>query len=126
MPIDPKDFTASWEPALPSGAQWVAVTHTPTGRTFRLKAAKCVRLQWAAAPDPAAARKAWLVATGVAYLERLLYDESDDGVREAAIQAVKDAARAALAARETCEALKLKYPAYAARIPTITVELGDD
>ena len=126
MPIDPRDFTASWEPPLPSGAQWVVVTHTPTGRSFRLKAAKCVRLAWAAAPNPAAARQAWLKANAVAYLERVLYDESDVGVREAAIRTIKEAARQALAASDTCEAMKLQYPAYAARIPTITVELGDD
>ena len=126
MPIDPRDFTASWEPALPSGAQWAELTHTPTGRTFRLKAAKCVRLAWAAAEEPVKARNAWLEENGVAYLERVLYGESDVGVREAAIATIKDAARAALAARDTCEAMKLQYPAYAARIPTITVELGDD
>ena len=98
MPIDPRDFTVSWEPVQPSGAQWAKITHTPTGRSFRLKAAKCVRIEWAAAPDPAAAREAWLVATGVAYLERVLYDESAVGVREAAVATIKDAARAALAA----------------------------
>ena len=126
MPVNPADFTAEWGPVNAAGVQWVELTHTPTGRTFRLKAAKCVRLEWAAAAEPAKARLAWLIATGVAYLERLLYGESDVGVREAAIATIKEAARAALAARDTCEAMKLQYPAYAARIPTITVELGDD
>ena len=126
MAIDPKDFTVEWGTVNNAGVQWAELTHTPTGRSFRLKAAKCVRLAWAAAPDPAAARLAWLKETGVAYLERVLYGESDVGVREAAIATIKDAARAALAARDTCEAMKLQYPAYAARIPTITVELGDD
>ena len=39
---DPKDFTVVWEPVLPSGAQWAVVTHVPTTRSFRLKAALCV------------------------------------------------------------------------------------
>ena len=126
MPLDPQDFAVAWEPAQPSGAQWAVITHTPSGRSFRLKAALCVRTEWAAAPDPAAARGAWLIATATTYLERLLYEESAEGVREAAIRQIKEAARAALDAREVCERLKLRYPEQAHRIPTITVTLGDD
>ena len=126
MPIDPRDFSVAWEPVQQSGAQWAVVTHTPSGCHFRLKAALCVRMEWAAAPDPPAARRAWLIVTATAYLERVLYDESDEGKREAAIRQIKEAARSALNAREVCERLKVEHPAQAHRIPTITVTLGDD
>ena len=122
--VDPADFTVSWSPPR-RGITWATVTHAPTGRSFRLKAAKCVTDQWLKAPDPAAARRAWLGATAKAYLERVLYEESEEGIRERLLAEAKAHKEAVLAAQAWCEALKLKYPAYADRIPTITVTGGD-
>ena len=125
MPLDPSDFSVVWgEPR--KGIVWATVTHDPSGRSFQLKASKGVTDAWLAAPDPQAARTAWVKANAVAYLERVLYDESDVGIRERLIAEAKMHKQSVLAAMEWCEALKLTYPAYADRIPTITVTGGDD
>ena len=122
--VDSADFSVSWTPPR-RGITWASVTHEPSGRKFRLKAAKCVTDQWLASPDPVAARRAWVGSTAKAYLERVLYDESEEGVRERLLAEAKAHKEAVLAARAWCEALKLQYPAYADRIPTITVTGGD-
>ena len=122
--IDPADFTVAWTPPR-RGITWATVTHTPSGRSFRLKAAKCVTDVWLASADPAAARSAWIGATAKAYLERVLYEESAEGIRERLLAEAKQHKENVLAAQAWCEALKLKYPAYADRIPTITVTGGD-
>lgn len=126
--IDPKDFTATWEPLLPSRMQWVKITHTPSASSFRLKLAWCVSDKWKLLPpvEALAARKAWLVANATAYLQRVLYEESDIGIRERLIAEAKQHKQNVLAAQAFCEKLKLDYPAYAGRIPTITVTGGEE
>ena len=128
MPIDPKDFSVKWEPALPSRMQWAVVTHDPSGRSFRLKCAWCVSDPWRLLPpaEGLAARKAWLIATATAYLERVLYDESAIGIMERLIAEAKQHKQNVLAAQAFCEQVKLDYPAQAGRIPTITVTGGEE
>ena len=125
MPLDPNDFSVEWDTER-KGIIWATITHDPSGRSFRLKASKAVTDAWLATGTPVVARTAWVKATAVAYLERVLYDESDVGVRERLIAEAKDHKQSVLAAMEWCEALKLQYPAYADRIPTITVTGGED
>ena len=122
-------FTATWGPVQPSGAQWVTVTHVATGRNFQLKAALCVRREWLVAPDPAAARNQWLTREATAYITRLLYSESAEGIREATIARLKAAAQQALQAQAECETIRAALVAaglttLAARVPKITVDLG--
>ena len=125
MPLDPNDFSVEWDTER-KGIIWATITHDPSGRSFRLKASKAVTDAWLASPTPAAARTAWVKAKAVAYLERMLYDESDIGIRERLIAEANQHKQNVLAAMEWCEALKLTYPAYTDRIPTITVTGGDD
>ena len=124
MPIDLRDFAVEWEPAR-KGSQWAVVTHTPSGRSFRLKAAKCITDTWLASPDPKAARIAWLREKATAYLEARLYEESPEGIREGLLAEARQHKENVLAAQECCKQLKVDYPAYASRIPTITIEGGD-
>ena len=153
------NFTVVWAAQQPSGAQWVTVTHVPSGRVFPLKASLAVRFQWLPAAERAAllaqlnalptdqrwpwamawaaantarwqqadcvsAGNVWLLAQAQAYLADRTAAESPTGVRDAAIAAATMAAQQALQAKAVCDALKAQYPDYAAKIPTITVDLG--
>ena len=99
MPIDPKDFTYTWEPVLPSRMQWVNVTHPPTGKTFRVKCAWCVSDRWLGlAPEEAeAARDTWVRDTARQTLE-LLLNPPPSARTQAEIIADLEAAMAALEA----------------------------
>lgn len=125
MPIDPADFSVAWDTPR-KGIVWATVTHDPSGRNFRLKASKNVTDAWLAAPDPQVARRQWVRAKAVTYVERALYAESPEGIRERKITEAKMHRENVLAAQEWCETLKIEYPAHASRIPTITVTGGDD
>ena len=118
--LDSKDFTATWEPVLRSRMQWVAVSHTPTGRTFRLKCAWCVSDPWKLLKpeEAAAARQKWLDDNAVAYLTRVLYAESPEGIKAAKIAEAEAAAESAKAAAEIIAKVKAEYPD--AKLPTVT------
>lgn len=125
MALDPADFSVAWGTPR-KGIVWATVTHDPSGRSFDLKASKPVTDAWLAEPDPAAARNQWVRDRAVAYLTRVLYNESAEGIREALIAEAKTHRDNVRSAMEWCEALKLQYPAHASRIPTITVTGGED
>ena len=119
--LDPKDFAATWEPVLRSRMQWVQVSHALTGRTFRLKCAWCVSDPWKKLkPDKAAtARQAWLDATAVAYMTRVLYAESAEGIKAAKIAEAEAAVEKVKEAGKLIEKIKAEHPD--ADLPTVTV-----
>ena len=121
MPIDPKDFVVTWEPVLPSRMQWAAVTHEPTERAFRLKCAWCVSDLWLKLPhdEAAAARDKWVRDNAVAYLTRVLYGESAEGIKAAKLAEAEAAAESAKQAADVIAKALAEYPD--AKLPTVTV-----
>jgi len=112
MALDPKDFTLTWEPVQPSGAQWCVATHGPTKRSMRLKAALCVRK---AEKD----LDLWARTTAAAILDRTLYEESAAGVKAAKLAEANAAADDARRAAERIAVVKATYPLE--KLPTVTV-----
>ena len=119
--LDPKDFSYQWEPVNAARMQWVNVTHAPTKRAFRLKLAWCVSDKWLKLKpeEVAAARQKWADTNAVAYLTRVLYAESPEGIKAAKIAEAEAAAESAKAAAETIAKAKAEYPD--AKLPTVTV-----
>lgn len=113
--ITAKDFVVEWEPVLPSGAQWAVLTHGPTKRTFRLKAAKCVRKTWKRAGD----NDLWVRPIAVEYLTRELYDESAEGIKARAIADAGEKVEQVKAITAELAQVNVTYPD--AKLPTITV-----
>lgn len=125
MALDPADFSVAWGTPR-KGVVHATVTHDPSGRSFGLKASSSVTGAWQAAPDPAAARSQWVKTQSLAYLTRVLYEESPEGVREALIREGKQHRDAVLLAKEFIDRVKADYPAQAHRLPTITITGGED
>jgi len=120
MTLSAGDFKVKWE-AGRRGVQWAVVTHVPSGRTFRLKAAACVTRTWRSEAD----RDAWLRKHALAYYSRMTHEELPDGIRERLLEEARQRLEELRAAREFFEELRERYPEYSDRIPTVTISGGE-